>query len=92
MDDRKQYAKKVVINIIYVMAQTGAGIKPSEEEINAVPEELRNDVIAALIAARETRKLQALAMMSKAFPIGEILEKVMKEAEKESKKDQVSNT
>lgn len=87
MDDRKQYAKKVVINIIHVMAQTGAGIKPSEEEINAVPEELRNDIVAALMAAREARKLQALAMMSKAFPIGDILEKAMKEAEAQSKED-----
>lgn len=87
MDDRKQYAKKVVINIIHFMAQAGAGIKPSEEEMNAIPEEFHQDIMSALIAAREVKKVRALAMMSQAFPIGDLLEKAMKEAEEKSKED-----
>lgn len=80
MDDRKQYAKKVVINIIHFMAQAGAGIKPSKEEMDQIPEELHQDIVAALIAAREVKKVQAL--MAKAFPIGEILEKPRKSLKK----------
>lgn len=87
MDDRKQYAKKVVINIINFMAQAGVGIKPSKEEMDQIPEELHQDIVAALIAAREVKKVRALALMAKAFPIGEILEKAMKEAEEKSKED-----
>lgn len=87
MDDRKQYAKKVVTNIIHFMAQAGAGIKPSKEEMDQIPEELHQDIMAALIAAREVKKVRALALMAKAFPIGEILEKAMKEAEEKSKED-----
>lgn len=87
MDDRKQYAKKVVINIIHFMAQAGAGIKPSEEEMNAIPEEFYEVIMSALIAAREVKKVRALAMMSQAFPIGDLLEKAMKEAEEKSKED-----
>lgn len=87
MDNRKQYAKKVVINIIYFMAQAGAGIKPSEEEMNAIPEEFHEVIMSALIAAREVKKVRALAMMSQAFPIGDLLEKAMKEAEEKSKED-----
>lgn len=85
MNDRKQYAKKVVINIIHFMAQ--AGIKPSEEEMNAIPEEFHEVIMSALIAAREVKKVRALAMMSQAFPIGDLLEKAMKEAEEKSKED-----
>ena len=87
MDDRKQYARKVVINIIHFMAQAGAGIKLSKEEMDQIPEELHQDIMAALIAAREVKKVQALALMAKAFPIGEILEEAMKEAEEKSKED-----
>lgn len=87
MDNRKQYAKKVVINIIHFMAQAGAGIKPSEEKMNAIPEEFHEVIMSALIAAREVKKVRALAMMSQAFPIGDLLEKAMKEAEEKSKED-----
>lgn len=87
MDDRKQYAKKVVINIIHFMAQAGAGIKPSKEEIDQIPEELHQDIMTSLIAAREVKKVQALALMAKASSIGELLQKALKEAEEKSKED-----
>lgn len=87
MDDRKQYAKKVVINIIHFMAQAGAGLRPSEKEMDAIPEEFHRDIVAALVAAREVKKMRSLAMMSRAFPIEDILEKAMKEAKEKSKED-----
>lgn len=87
MDERKQYAKKVVTNIIHFMAQAGAGIKPSKEEIEAIPEEFHKDIMASLLAARECKKIAALKAMSKIFPLGEILEKVKEEAEKQSEED-----
>lgn len=86
MDDRRQYARKVVMNIIRFMAQAGAGIKPSNEEIEAIPEEFHADIIAALLAARTVKKAAILNKM--ASPMEEILKKAMEEAEKhQSKKD-----
>lgn len=85
MDERKQYAKKVVTNIIHFMAQAGAGIRPSKEEIEAIPEEFHKDIMASLLASRECKKIAALKAMSKIFPLGEILEKV--KAEKQSEED-----
>lgn len=87
MDERKQYAKKVVTNIIHFMAQAGAGIKPSKEEIEAIPEEFYADIMASLLAARECKKITALKAMSKIFPLGEILEKIKEEAKKQSEED-----
>lgn len=86
MDDRRQYARKVVMNIIHFMAQAGAGIKPSNEEIEAIPEEFHADIMAALLAARTVKKAAILNKM--ASPMEEILKKAMEEAEKhQSKKD-----
>lgn len=86
MDDRRQYARKVVMNIIRFMAQVGAGIKPSKEEIEAIPEEFHADIMAALLAARTVKKAAILNKM--ASPMEEILKKAMEEAEKhQSKKD-----
>lgn len=86
MNDRRQYARKVVMNIIRFMAQAGAGIKPSNEEIEAIPEEFHADIIAALLAARTVKKAAILNKM--ASPMEEILKKAMEEAEKhQSKKD-----
>lgn len=86
MDDRRQYARKVVMNIIRFMAQVGAGIKPSKEEIEAIPEEFHADIITALLAARTVKKAAILNKM--ASPMEEILKKAMEEAEKhQSKKD-----
>lgn len=86
MDDRRQYARKVVMNIIHFMAQAGAGIKPSNEEIEAIPEEFHADIITALLAARTVKKAAILNKM--ASPMEEILKKAMEEAEKhQSKKD-----
>lgn len=86
MDDRRQYARKVVMNIIRFMAQAGAGIKPSNEEIEAIPEEFHADIMAALLAARTVKKAAILNKM--ASPMEEILKKAMEEAEKhQSKKD-----
>ncbi len=86
MDDRRQYARKVVMNIIRFMAQVGAGIKPSKEEIEAIPEEFHADIMATLLAARTVKKAAILNKM--ASPMEEILKKAMEEAEKhQSKKD-----
>lgn len=86
MDDRRQYARKVVMNIIHFMAQAGAGIKPSNEEIEAIPEEFHADIMTALLAARTVKKAAILNKM--ASPMEEILKKAMEEAEKhQSKKD-----
>ncbi len=86
MNDRRQYARKVVMNIIRFMAQAGAGIKPSNEEIEAIPEEFHADIMAALLAARTVKKAAILNKM--ASPMEEILKKAMEEAEKhQSKKD-----
>ncbi len=86
MNDRRQYARKVVMNIIHFMAQAGAGIKPSNEEIEAIPEEFHADIITALLAARTVKKAAILNKM--ASPMEEILKKAMEEAEKhQSKKD-----
>lgn len=86
MDDRRQYARKVVMNIIHFMAQAGAGIKPSNEEIEAIPEEFHADIMATLLAARTVKKAVILNKM--ASPMEEILKKAMEEAEKhQSKKD-----
>lgn len=84
-DDRKQYAKKVVVNIIRFMAQAGAGIQPSQEEMDMIPEEFHREIMASLMASRAVKKLQTLAAMSQAFPLEDILEKAMKEAK--SKED-----
>lgn len=80
MDDRKQYTREVVINIIKFMAQTSAGIKPSKEEIEAIPEEFHTDIITALTAARVTKKIAIVKTMSSIFPIGELLNKLEEEA------------
>lgn len=86
MNDRRQYARKVVMNIIRFMAQVGAGIKPSKEEIEAIPEEFHADIMATLLAARTVKKAAILNKM--ASPMEEILKKAMEEAEKhQSKKD-----
>lgn len=86
MNDRRQYARKVVMNIIRFMAQAGAGIKPSNEEIEAIPEEFHADIMATLLAARMVKKAAILNKM--ASPMEEILKKAMEEAEKhQSKKD-----
>lgn len=86
MNDRRQYARKVVMNIIHFMAQAGAGIKPSNEEIEAIPEEFHADIMATLLAARMVKKAAILNKM--ASPMEEILKKAMEEAEKhQSKKD-----
>lgn len=91
MDDRKQYARKVVINIIHFMAQAGAGILPNKEAaekaLNEIPEELHSDIMASLVAAREVKRVSMLAKLASAFPLGDMLEKAMKEAEEKSKED-----
>lgn len=74
------------MNIIRFMAQAGAGIKPSNEEIEAIPEEFHANIMAALLAARTVKKAAILNKM--ASPMEEILKKAMEEAEKhQSKKD-----
>lgn len=91
MDDRKQYAKKVVINIIHFMAKAGAGILPdketAEKALNEIPEEFHKDIMASLMAAREVKKVSMLAKLASAFPLGDMLEKAMKEVKEKSKED-----
>lgn len=71
MDDRKQYAEKVVTNIIHFMAQAGAGIFPNKETaekaLNEIPEEFHQYIIAALMAAREVKKISMLTKLTSSF-------------------------
>lgn len=68
MDDHKQYAEKVVTNIIHFMAQAGAGIFPNKEmaekAFNEIPEEFHKDIMASLMAAREVKKISMLAKLT----------------------------
>lgn len=80
MDDCKQYTREVVINIIKFMAQASAGIKPSEEEIKAIPEEFYTNIMAALTAARVAKRITMVKTMSNIFPIEELLNKLEEEA------------
>lgn len=81
MDDRKQYAKKVVVSIIEFMALASTGVKPPKVMMDAIPEELHGEIITSLMAAREVRRISVLKSMSEAFPLNDILEKAMKQAE-----------
>lgn len=74
----KQYAKKVVVNIITFMAQAGAGIKPSKEEIEQIPEEFHKDIMASLMAAHQIKKLALMAKLSSS-PLGDMLKEAMSE-------------
>lgn len=91
MNDRKQYAKKVVINIIHFMAQASASIFPdketAEKALNEIPEEFHREIMASLKAAREIKKVDMLTKLASAFPLGDILEKAMKEAKEKSEED-----
>lgn len=80
MDDCKQYTREVVINIINFIAQTSVGIKPSKEEIKAIPEEFHPNIIVALKAARFTKRIAMVKTMSNIFPIEELLNKLEEEA------------
>ncbi len=70
MDDRKQYAKKVVVDVINFMAMAGEGILPSIEEaekrLDCIPEELHSEIIAALMAAYATKKIAMLSFSEEA--------------------------
>ena len=74
----KQYAKKVVVNIITFMAQVGAGIKPPKEEFEQIPEEFHRDIMASLMAAQQVKKLALMAKLSSS-PLGDMLKEVMSE-------------
>ena len=74
----KQYAKKVVVNIITFMAQAGAGIKPSIEEIEQIPEEFHKDIMASLMAAQQVKKLALMSKLSSS-PLGDMLKEAMSE-------------
>lgn len=74
----KQYAKKVVVNIITFMAQAGAGIKPSKEEIEQIPEEFYKDIMASLMAAQQVKKLALIAKLSSS-PLGDMIKEAMSE-------------
>lgn len=83
MDERKQYAKKVVTSIINFMALAGAGILPDKETaiemISEIPEEFHREIMASLMAAREVRKISIATSI--ATPLSKILQEAMKETE-----------
>lgn len=84
MDDRKQYAKKVVVNIIHFMAMASSGLLCKEEAkkmFDEIPEELRPDIMAALMAARTAKKVGMIAKLASIFPMEEILKKAMESTE-----------
>lgn len=88
MDDRKQYAKKVVVNVIHLMAMVSSGLISKEEAeklFNEIPEELHMDIIASLMAARTAKRVGMIAKLASIFPMEDILKKAMEEAEKSSK-------
>ena len=85
MDDRKQYTKKVVINVIHLMAMAGSGLLSKEEAVrlfDKIPEDLHTDIMVALMAARATKKIGMMAKLASVFPMEEILKKAMEDAEK----------
>lgn len=88
MDDRKQYVKKVVINVINFMAMASSGLLSKEEAVklfDEIPEDLHADIIAALMAARTAKKMGMIAKLASVFPMEDILKKAMEEAEKSQK-------
>lgn len=88
MDDRKQYVKKVVINVINFMAMASSGLLSKEEAVklfDEIPEDLHVDIIAALMAARTAKKMGMIAKLASVFPMEDILKKAMEEAEKSEK-------
>ena len=89
MDDRKQYTKKVVINVIHLMAMAGSGLLSKEEAVrlfDEIPEDLHADIMVALMAARTTKKIGMMAKLASVFPMEEILKRAIEDAEK-SKED-----
>ena len=88
MDDRKQYAKEVVINVIHFMAMAGSGLLSEErtiEMLDELPEDLHTDILVALIAARETKKVGMMAKLASIFPMEEILKDAMGDAKRTTK-------
>ena len=79
MEERK-YTKAEVTNIISFVAQTCSGLKPSEECINAIPDELHRDLMASILAAGIVRQLKDLS--EKTSPVESALDKIIKEAER----------
>ena len=78
--EEKKYTKAEVINIISFVAQTCSGLKPSEECINAIPDELHRDLMASILAAGIVKKLKALS--EETSPMESALDKIIKEAER----------
>lgn len=88
MDDRKQYAKKVVVNVIHLMAMASSGLLSKEEAIrlfDEIPEDLHKDIMSALMAARMAKKVGMIAKLASIFPMEDILKEAMEEAEKSQK-------
>lgn len=84
MDDRKQYAKKVVVNVIHLMAMASSGLLSKEEAkrlFDEIPEELHRDIMAALMAARTAKKVGMIAKLASIFPMEDILKKAMESTE-----------
>lgn len=84
MDDRKQYARKVVVNVIYLMAMASSGLLSKEEAVklfDEIPEDLHKDIMAALMAARTAKKVGMIAKLASIFPMEDILKKAMESTE-----------
>lgn len=76
MNDHKQYAAKVMENVIDFMAMMGIEVIPTPKEakrlLDEIPEELHSRILAALSAAQLTKRAIIMKKMAESFPVGDI--------------------
>lgn len=73
--ESNQYSEEMMMNVIHLMAQVGAGLKVTEEECEKIPVELHKHIAAALLAANTVKAMRESSM----FDIGELMRKVVRE-------------
>lgn len=83
MDERRMYAPKVVQNVISFMAKASVGIC-DKEELQQIPEEFHDDILANLMTAKTFKKVMAVRAASQAFPLQDILERAKRDMESEN--------
>lgn len=77
------YAPKVVENIISFMAKAFVGIC-DKEELQQIPEEFHNDILANLMTAKTFKRIMAVKAASQAFPLQDLLEEAKRKMESEN--------
>lgn len=83
MDERRMYAPKVVENIISFMAKASVGMC-DKEELQQIPEEFHNDILANLMTAKTFKRIMAVKAASQAFPLQDLLEEAKRKMESEN--------